>query len=414
MKLYIDPGTGSMLFTILIGIFGTMYYVIRLNFVKLKMRLSRGKEESFQMEKIPFAIYSDHKRYWNVFEPICKALNERGVDVVYLTSSEDDPVFCCGLEHVKGQYLGKGNRAFAKLNYISANIILSTTPGLEVYQWKRSKDVDCYVHILHASSDVTLYRMFGIDYYDALLVSGQYQIDDIRKLEKMRNLPAKEIIMTGLPYMDEMVSRLEKANPIPKEESKITVLVAPSWGSSSIFGKFGGEVLKELLKTDYHIIVRPHPQSFISETEMIEKIMKEYPESERLEWNRDNDNFEVLRRSDIMISDFSGVIFDFALVYDKPVIYTDTKFDHGPYDAWWLNQPTWTENILPKIGEKLTESNMPQIGEIVERCMKNPAYARGREQARKETWEFKGEGTEHVVDFLLSKYDEIKKAEADK
>ena len=112
MRLYIDPGTGSMLFTILIGIFGTMYYVIRLNFVKLKMRLSRGKDENFQMEKIPFAIFSDNKRYWNVFEPICKSLNEKELDGVYMTASEDDPVFTCGLEHIKGQYLGEGNRAF--------------------------------------------------------------------------------------------------------------------------------------------------------------------------------------------------------------------------------------------------------------------------------------------------------------
>ena len=47
--------------------------------------------------------------------------------------------------------------------------------------------------------------------------------------------------------------------------------------------------------------------------------MNEYPESDRLEWNRDTDNFNVLNRSDILISDFSGVIFDFSLVYDKPV-----------------------------------------------------------------------------------------------
>ena len=48
------------------------------------------------------------------------------------------------------------------------------------------------------------------------------------------------------------------------------------------------------------MIVRPHPQSFRSETEMIERIMKAYPDSDQLEWNRDNDNYEVLKRSDIL------------------------------------------------------------------------------------------------------------------
>ena len=86
--------------------------------------------------------------------------------------------------------------------------------------------------------------------------------------------------------------------------------------------------------------------------------MAEYPDSDRLEWNRDTDNFDVLRRSDILISDFSGVIFDFALVYDKPVIYTDPQFDLSPYDAWWLETPLWRTTALPRLGRELTDDNM--------------------------------------------------------
>lgn len=44
----------------------------------------------------------------------------------------------------------------------------------------------------------------------------------------------------------------------------------------------------------------------------------------------------------------SGVIFDFALVYDKPIIYTDTKFDISPYDAWWLDKEIWTTDALSR------------------------------------------------------------------
>ena len=79
---------------------------------------------------------------------------------------------------------------------------------------------------------------------------------------------------------------------------------------------------------------------------MIDKLMAAYPDTEDLEWNRDNDNFDVLRRADILVSDFSGVIFDFTLVFDKPVIYADTKFDKSPYDCWWLDTPSWTRADL--------------------------------------------------------------------
>jgi CDP-glycerol glycerophosphotransferase (TagB/SpsB family) len=329
-----------------------------------------------------------------------------------MTASPDDPVLECPYEHVKGKFIGKNNVAFAKLNFLNATIVLSTTPGLDVYQWKRSKDVQCYVHILHAAGEVTLYRMFGIDYYDSMLLSSRYQLEDVRKLEQLRQLPKKDIYIVGLPYMDEMVQRLKNSGPVETHDR--TVLLAPSWGPSAIFSKFGGDIIKILLQTGYHVIVRPHPQSFESEKDMIAKIMKEYPESEQLEWNRDVDNFDVLKRSDILISDFSGVTFDFALVYDKPIIYADTKFDKAPYDAWWLEEDLWTNTALPRIGMKLTEEKMDSLKEMIDTCLEDPKYAKGREEVRNETWEYFGEGTKRTVDWLLNKYSQLTKEEEDK
>ena len=69
MTLYIDPGTGSMLFTILLGVIGAGIYSLRMLFIKLKFVISGGKVE-VDKNKIPFAIYRDDKRYWNIFEPI--------------------------------------------------------------------------------------------------------------------------------------------------------------------------------------------------------------------------------------------------------------------------------------------------------------------------------------------------------
>lgn len=405
MLLYIDPGTGSMLFTILIGIIGAGIYSLRMLIIKLRFIISGGKVEVDKNE-IPFVIFSDDKRYWNIFEPICREMDRRGKDIVYMTSSEDDPVFECTYEHVKAECIGKENKAYAKLNFLNATIVLSTTPGLDVYQWKRSKGVKYYVHIPHAASDITLYRMFGIDYYDAILLSGEYQVQDIRALEKLRGISQKELVKVGIPYMDVMAKRLETALNVEKNER--TVLLAPSWGPSAIFSIYGGKIIDILLKTGNHVIVRPHPQSFTSEKELMDKLMDEYPESEQLEWNRDNDNFEVLHRSDILITDFSGVIFDFSLIFNKPVIYTNPKFDLSVYDAWWLKKPLWTESALRRIGQELTDENMEKLGEIIEECLTETSYAKGLQTIKEETWENIGQGAVKVVDYLLDKYEELK------
>lgn len=400
MRFYIDPGTGSMLFTILIGVLGAAFYSARMLFIKLRYRLGGGKVEALD-KKIPLVIFSDGKQYWKVFAPICKELSARGQEVVYYTMSEDDPALSAQLPGMTAEFIGEDNRAFTKLNFLKANVVFSTTPGLDVYQWKRSKDVDFYVHIPHAPNDITLYRMFGIDYYDSILLSGDYQVKQIRQMEAKRELPAKDLKLVGIPYMDDMAARLDSVGAAEAHER--TVLLAPSWGDSALFGVYGGKIIEKLLETGYHVIVRPHPQSFKSEKELMDKLMEKFPNSDKLEWNRDSDNFEVLRRSDILISDFSGVTFDFSLIYDKPVIYTTPNFDLGPYDAWWMEEPLWTTTILPQIGAELTEDKMDSLKELIDTCIEDPRYAEGRKKAKAETWANAGAGAKAVADYLQEK-----------
>ena len=128
-----------------------------------------------------------------MFEPICDEFEKRGINLVYMTASEDDAALEKNYQYISRQFIGNGNKAFVTMNMLKANIVLSTTPGLDVYQWKRSRDAKWYVHIIHAANDATRYRMFGLDYYDAILLTGPFQAEALRKLEQMRNLPEREL-----------------------------------------------------------------------------------------------------------------------------------------------------------------------------------------------------------------------------
>ena len=401
---YIDPGTGSMLFTVLIGLVSAGVYGLRSAVVKLRFRLSGGKAEGAEVRD-PFVIFTDSKRYWNVFEPICDEFEARGIGLSYLTASPDDPALERDFEHVTCEFVGEGNRAFARLNMLRADVVLSSTPGLDVYQWKRSRDVKWYAHILHAVSDASMYRMFGLDYYDAVLLTGEHQARQVRALEELRGLPAKELPLVGLAYMDTMRDRLLAEGPAAGGGT--TVLLAPSWGASSIFSLYGGKVIQALLDTGYHVIVRPHPQSFESEAELMERLMAEFPAGEQLEWNRDNDNFDVLRRADIMVSDFSGVVFDYALVFDRPVIYTEPAYDKGPYDAWWLDEEPWTFRVLPTIGRQLSADALGDLKALIDECLVDPGLQEGRDRAREECWACPGHSAQAAVDYLVAKHAEL-------
>lgn len=409
--LYIDPGMGGMLFTLLFGGFSVLVFAIRALIIKIKFSSRLNNKIKIDDKKIPIAFYTDHKRYWNVFEPLLDEMERRHQKVVYFTGSEDDPIFDKKYEYISGEYLGKGNKAFSKLNLLNANVVVASTPSLGVFQWKRSRNVDYYIHVQHGANDISMYRMFGTDHFDALPLSGEYQIQEIRQLEQMRRIAPRETPLVGIPYMDVMKERLDAMGPVGPHER--TVLVAPSWGKSSILSRFGEDFLDSLIATGYKIIIRPHPQSYSSEKAILDKLMSKYCNGEVI-WNKDNDNFEVLRQADILISDFSGIIFDFTLVFDKPLIYTDTKYDISPYDAYWIKEKPWTFRILPELGLELNENNVCDIKELIDKCIEDVSFAKGRDKARAETWVPMGNGVKLTVDFIMEKYNEVIAANAKK
>ncbi len=400
--LYIDPGTGSMLFSLLIGLAAALVFSVRALSVKLKFLLSGGRAKKSDGKRLPVVIYSDHKRYWNVFKPICDEAERRGLDLVYYTQSPDDPVLSAPYGHVKAEFIGEGNRGFAKLNFLKADIVLATTPGLGVLQWKRSRDVSCYVHIPHLAGDLTTYRMFALDHYDAVLLTGDYQGKDVRALEKLRGQAEKELVTVGCTFLDSMRARLE-SSPRPHNE-RTCVLVAPSWGKSGILSVYGKRLLDPLAASGLDIVIRPHPQSLTAEKELLDSLADSYKDCANVSWNYDNDNFDILNRADVMITDFSGVIFDYALVFGKPVIYAKPEvFNKDPYDAWWLDHELWTFEALPKLGVELDEKDFDRIGELVAETAASPALKEGIDAVRNEAWANRGEAAVRVLDYIEEK-----------
>ena len=167
--LYIDPGTGSMLFSIIIGIAATVFFLFRAFIIKLKFLFTGSKQKDVTQNSV--VLYNEGKQYIKIFDPILKEAEKRNFQLLYLTSYEDDPALKTQWNSIKAEYIGEGNKAISRLNFISADVVLMTTPGLNVYQLKRSKSVKHYSHILHAPTSATSYRLFGTDYFDSLLLS---------------------------------------------------------------------------------------------------------------------------------------------------------------------------------------------------------------------------------------------------
>lgn len=407
MLLYIDPGTGSMLFSMVIGLVTALVFAGRALMVKLRFIFTGGSSRDTEKRKKPFVIYSDSKRYYNIFAPICNAFEEQKLPLIYYTQSQDDPLLDKEYQYVTCEFIGEGNRGIARMNLLQADVCLSTTPGLDVLQWKRSRDVGCYVHIPHAVSDFSTYRMFGLDHYDAVLINGENQKRFIRKVEDYWKIQEKELVMTGSVYMDEAAKHLADLEEHKCDIDHPTILVAASWGENTLLKRYGSKLLKPLVETGFNIIVRPHPQSYVSEVDMLEALQKEFPPSDQLEWNRDVDNLAVLNRADLMISDFSGVIYDYTFLFGRPVFYADIDFDKSVYDADWFDEEPWDTKVLPEMGRKLEEKEFADIKNILLDALQDQKIASGIEKVKEDCWKNRGGALEATVEYLINKQKEI-------
>ena len=396
---YIDPGTGAMMFSLATGLLSALWFGVRKLYLKLKY-LRPGSVKVDKAKK-DIVIYSEDKRYWTTFKGILDEFERREVKVTYLAGSEDDPLLSMPYKHVEMKIIGLGNKAYARLNLLNARICLATTPGLGVYQWKRSKSVDWYVHITHAIGGAIRYRMFGTQFFDAILYSSDFFTPLHREIEKKRGTAPKEIVSVGQTYMDYLLER--KAHTPAKRHEGVAVLVAPSWGASNLLNRFGDALIDSLIATGFDITLRPHPQSFISEKPLMQRLQAKYPEGEHFHWNRDADNFNVLNDSDIMISDFSGVILDFAFGFAKPVICAGAQPDSSVMDEVWLDKVYDVTKLTQRICRELQQTDIPSIGKVITNMIADEKYKASVNLARDDYWQHRGHAAERVVDYLEKK-----------
>lgn len=371
---YLDPGTGSMLLSVLIGLLSTAYFMLRKLPALFRPVLFRLTGKTRLLERRQIVIYGESANYWGTFRPLLEELGRRGVAVQYLTSSENDPCFtACLPDCIRCQYIGTGNTAYTTLNLLEADAMVLTTPGVGVLQIRRSKGVGKYIHILHSIGDIHYYKLFSFDYYDAIICCGEYQVASLRALEALRGTKPKELPLAGCPYLDALVAKRDSLPAVSPDDN--CVLVAPTWGRLGMLTRYGAAIPKALAEAGFHVILRPHPQSYISDTKLMEHLEIELAANANITWDRNPDGFASLRRASVLISDFSGVIYDFAFVFFRPVI---TIYSSPPapdsFEAFDIPFPYWDGDIVKQLGAVVSAEDIPRLPALV------------REIARETNW----------------------------
>ena len=389
---YLDPGSGSMLLYALIGILSTLLYSFKNVYYRIVQFFSGKKIKiDADIQNVSIIFHSEGGKYWQIFESIIKELDKQNIKMAYISPDTNDPAL---------SYVSKSKNLIVKIvpsimqtymymKQVKVPVVVSTTPQLDVYMFTRSKHVSHYAHIIHAPTDVYLYKKFAFDFYDSVFCSGPHQIQHIRMIEEKRHTSKKKLFETGCTYYDRFF-------PITQKEKKVicadktTVLFAPTWGEASILTKYKLTLFEILLaENDFFVIFRPHPQMKISQAQLYTSIISTFSQHAHLKIDEERENKQSIQQADILLSDISGIIFDFAFLQQKPVVTIKREEDDGEkgYDGEQIIpfQEIWEYQQRKVLGPTVSEHDIHSLPHVIKETIAKSSLYTENINALKET-----------------------------
>jgi len=321
-------------------------------------------------------FYSEDISSFIHFEQIIHELTENmGHQICYLTSAKDDPILKNENKNIRVFYIGDSE--ITKLKFflgLEAKVLIMTMPDLGTYHIKRSKTFSVhYVHVFHAlNSTHRNFRKGAFDHFDSVFCTGPHHVQEIKATEQLYNLNHKNLVECGYGLLD----KLQKNKPMKNQESytkdgRKKILVAPSWGKKGLLETKGKELVQILLDAGYHVIVRPHPMTIRKWPKIISSIENEFKDNSNFEIEKDVSSFESLYSAYGLISDWSGIGFEYAFICERPVIYIDVP--HKNLNPHYNDIPfeSLEISIRNQIGKIISPNELQSVPKIIESTYEN-------------------------------------------
>jgi len=298
-------------------------------------------------------VYSEGSGYWKYFSAIVNYVIEKSDIVVhYVTNDPNDRIFENDNPQIVPYYIGP-KALIAFMMKMDADIIMMTTPDIELFHIKRSivrKDVE-YIYLDHSMTSLQLMlRKNSLDHFDTIFCYGPNHIVEARETEKLYQAPQKALVKTGYGLLDELLERVEalEANQQPDKPNKNKqLLIAPSWQPNNILDLCLDDLLSPLLGKGYNIIVRPHPEYVKLFPQRMKAIIERYEKEcttpdelgGLLRIETDFSSNETVYLSDLVITDWSTIAQEFSYATKKPSLFINTPMK--------TMNPEW--NLLPLV-----------------------------------------------------------------
>ena len=342
-----------------------------------KSREKADYQRFFEVKDMQLMIYSEQSGFYKYFEDIIDYVCEHSdIQIHYVTSDPNDVIFKDERKQISSYYVASDQYLVPLFMKLDCRMCLLTVPDLEKYHLKRSrvrKDIE-YVFVSHGMGSVALtLRKGALNWYDTVFCPGPDTLQEIRDAEELYNTPKKRLVETGYPLIDKLLREYEasehKENEVPK------ILIAPSWQPDNIIDMCAEKILDELSKTNYQIILRPHPQQVRHQPEKFDVFKEKYEDCPNIEIQTDFSSNSPIMESDILITDWSDISWEYAFVTKRPILFINTPMK--VMNPEWEKIKTKPINIAlrDQLGKSLDPDKLDNIsGEITDMLSRREEY----------------------------------------
>lgn len=390
---------------------------------KVKRTKEQIKKEKLDYKKFfkiankHLVFYAESNGFYKYYKGIIEyLLNHTNITIHYITSDYNDNIFNLEKENkqIKAYYIEE-KKLITLMMKMDADIVVMTMPDLNNYHIKRSyvRDDITYIYIPHGMDSLNLTQRYkSINSYDVFFACGKYQRLETEKTFSLFNLD-REIFDYGYTLLDEMISNY-KINNKKSKNNDTKILVAPSWQKDNICDLCLEEVLNNLKKEKkYNIIVRPHPQEVKHKKEKFEKLKEKYKNNKNIIFETDFSSNTSVLDADVLITDWSGIAYEYAYTTKKPVLFINTPMkimnpNYKDIDVEPFN--IWTRD---KIGKQLEVDNLKNINKYIDNLLLNKTtYEKQINELLNESIYNLGKsdeiGAEYIIDLIKKKIKERK------
>ena len=359
-------------------------------------------------------FYSEKSGFWKYYRDIVmKLLEWSNLTIHYVTNDPEDQVFELAKteKRIVPYYIGP-KKIIPLMMKMDADVVVMTTPDLDTFHIKRSyvrKDTE-YIYTPHDPMSVHMsFREGAMDHFDTVLCAGPQQMEEIRKTEEVYGLPEKTLVPCGYCLLDDMTADWAVREKKPADGIK-RILIAPSWNEDNILDSCADELIRDLLKEGRKITVRPHPEYVKRYPAKLNALADRWKEQtgEQLVFETDFSSNESLYEADILITDWSGIAYEYSYTTGKPTLFINTKMK-CPNPNWEKIRITPLEiSLRDRIGRSLDKDQLDEAETVIAEMEAHPEewaerIAKVREQNIFNPGKCGEAAAEHILKSLIAR-----------